>query len=156
LHNETRWLLPILAGLGFRYDSSVFPIRTPEYGVSGSPTEPYRISFDDVSKINHASPLLEIPPSVAAFGPIRIPAGGGVYFRMLPLPLYTELFLWAHAPRVLYFHPHELYRKTPRIHGPFWRTLFKYWGTRRAMRKFRRLCEQFRFDSIEDMLSGSL
>jgi polysaccharide deacetylase family protein (PEP-CTERM system associated) len=156
LHDETRWVLPILADLGFRYDSSVFPVRTPEYGVSGSPAEPYRISFDDVSKADHTSPLLEIPPSVAAFGPVRIPAAGGIYFRIFPLPLYIELLLWAGAPRVLYFHPHELYGDTPRIRGPLLKTILKYWGTRRAMRKFRRLCEQFHFDSIEGILSESI
>src|SRR3989344_7583883 len=85
LTKETRWILPILARLGFRYDSSIFPIRTGEYGVRNAPRSPYPISLSDITKQDVQSKILEIPLAVAKLGPLTIPVAGGGFFRLIPL-----------------------------------------------------------------------
>src|SRR6202012_988447 len=34
---ESMWGLEVLAKLGFRYDSSIFPVRHPNYGIDDAP-----------------------------------------------------------------------------------------------------------------------
>ncbi len=90
-----------LLDMGFVYDSSLFPVATPMYGSFANPMRPWWV----------APGLLEIPPSALGFGPVRLPFGGGFYFRAWPLVL-TQAFIAA-APKlgivpVLYFHPWEL------------------------------------------------
>lgn len=38
---RTHWAVEALDATQYRYDSSVFPVRTPMYGVSGAPVRPY-------------------------------------------------------------------------------------------------------------------
>ena len=40
---RTLWALEILAELGFRYDSSIFPVRHPRYGIPDWPTNPLEV-----------------------------------------------------------------------------------------------------------------
>ncbi len=95
------WLWDHLASLGFRYDSSLFPFRTHLYGSFANPVLPSRLRPE----------LLEIPPSVAAFGPIRIPYGGGFYLRLYPM-WATRWLLGRDLDRartpIVYVHPWEL------------------------------------------------
>ena len=44
---ETLWSLEILAELGFRYDSSIFPIKHDFYGFCEAPRFPFYIDFSD-------------------------------------------------------------------------------------------------------------
>lgn len=155
LTNKTKWALPILAKHGFAYDSSVFPMKTPEYGVSGAPTHPYRISFNDIVKENKSSPLVEIPPAVFSWSLVRIPVAGGIYFRLTPLLIFRRMLasVSRQSAPVLYFHPHELYHKTPRAQkGNPLKKALKYYGTRNSFHKFTRLLSCFTFDSIENTL----
>jgi polysaccharide deacetylase family protein (PEP-CTERM system associated) len=102
--NEVPWAFEVLAELGFRYDSSVFPARTRRYGDSAAPLRPYQI------QTGHGE-LTEVPLSVVKLGPLRLPCCGGGYLRHFPLA-YT---LWAmqrieseQRSVVVYLHPHEL------------------------------------------------
>ncbi len=94
------WYWECLLELGFRYDSSLFPYQTNLYGSNSNLISPFQIRPG----------LLEIPPSVFKYGLIRIPFGGGFFFRFYPL-MATEWFLNHNTQRgelsVLYFHPWE-------------------------------------------------
>ncbi len=96
--------LGILQELGFRYDSSLFPIRHPRYGQPGSPRRPFLLGGGDGA-------LLEIPmPTWRILGQ-NVPFSGGGYMRLLPWPAYR--FIRARArrqgqPCILYVHPWEL------------------------------------------------
>ncbi|OGZ24150.1 MAG: hypothetical protein A3A08_00070 [Candidatus Nealsonbacteria bacterium RIFCSPLOWO2_01_FULL_41_9] len=157
LNNQTRWVLPILSKHELKYDSSVFPARTPFYGVANAPKDYiYRISFKDVSKIDPGSPLIEVPLAVYSFLGIRIPIAGGVYFRLLPLWLYKILLKGAISQQGtvnLYFHPHELYQETPIPRQGSWlRKKIKYFGVKDSFKKLDNLLSIFNFDSIENIL----
>jgi polysaccharide deacetylase family protein (PEP-CTERM system associated) len=97
-HYRDDWLWEYLISLGFHYDSSLFPFPTHLYGSFENPVSPFWIR----------KALLEIPPSVFMLGKIRVPYGGGAYFRLYPLGM-THYFLQQDIASgkqpVLYFHP---------------------------------------------------
>jgi polysaccharide deacetylase family protein (PEP-CTERM system associated) len=98
------WALEMLADVGFEIDSSIFPMRTPRYGISGWELAPHRIHFS-----NHP-PLIEVPVAVWEVGRWRVPVAGGGYFRLLPLPLLLRAFRAIAAqnrPPIVYCHPYE-------------------------------------------------
>lgn len=145
---KTNWALPILERNGFQYDSSIFPVKTPLYGDNNAPLSIYRIS----------DYLVEFPLSVLAINQIRIPVGGGFYFRTIPTKLYIYLIKKISKQRipVLYIHPHELYHFIPTIKGiPWIFKKIKFYGVKNSFKKFKILFENFDFISIEDYLSAN-
>lgn len=98
------WAFDVLAEVGFRYDSSVFPAANYLYGVAGAPRTPYRVDTP-------AGPVIEVPPPALALGGFRVGAGGGFYLRALPLLVHLQLlaaYARRGAPFVLFIHPREL------------------------------------------------
>ena len=94
----TTWASEALVAAGFAYDSSVFPMRTPLYGVPGAPRRPYRIA-------TAAGEIVELPPAVARFGPLAVPLAGGIYWQVVPLAVVRYGLRRLGAPGVLYAHP---------------------------------------------------
>lgn len=103
--------LGILQELGFRYDSSLFPIRHPRYGQPGSPRRPFLLG-------DHEDALLEIPmPTWRVLG-VNVPFSGGGYMRLLPWAAYRFIRARARAqgqPCILYVHPWELDDYRPQV-----------------------------------------
>ena len=111
LTDRTLWALPILADLGIRYDSSIFPFKGSRYGIPNAPRGPHRIAMPD------GRSLWEFPLStVDAFGR-RWPVCGGGYLRHFPLA-YTNWGLRRlhaeHIPANIYLHPYEI-EVAPRV-----------------------------------------
>jgi len=108
----TAWAFAMLADAGFEYDTSVFPVRTPMYGVRGAPLHPYAVDpdrpFADGGPPRHDA-LTEVP--VAVFHPrARLPIAGGFYARLLPVRVVKRGIRTLNArgiPATLYFHPWE-------------------------------------------------
>src|SRR6476620_9156484 len=71
------WAFDAIAEAGYRYSSSIYPIRHDHYGVPDAPR------FAHESRPG----LLEIPVSTVRMGRSNWPAGGGGYFRLLPYAL---------------------------------------------------------------------
>ena len=96
----TLWALPILQELGFRYTSSVLPLRHPLYGFPRAPQQPFR--WKDFS-------LVEIPVPVARIGPVYMPFMGGVYMRYLPDFLLVRALRRQNTGAALwtYCHPYD-------------------------------------------------
>src|SRR5437868_1994302 len=73
------WALDVLIEEGYRYDSSLFPVRRPGYGYG------YPNGLRDPHWLERpAGRLAEIPPATLQWGGLRLPAAGGAYFRLLP------------------------------------------------------------------------
>jgi polysaccharide deacetylase family protein (PEP-CTERM system associated) len=157
VNNSTKWALRILREHGFRYDASVFPIKTGLYGVPGAPLHPYRPSVEDIAKESQDLGLVEFPMTVFKFG-VNIPVAGGFYLRVLPLCfLKSALKRTAQTrPVVVYVHPWETYRETPRVKGlpPFHRFV-TYYGIDRALGKLERLMAELRFRPIREVLAAA-
>lgn len=109
LNQSNAWAIDILKEQGFKYDSSVFPLRTPIYGLSGAPKNPYFIDSSNLRIPSSDQSLLEFPISTFKLGPLNIPFAGGIYGRFLPSFLFTSLCTQfaKEKPLNLYLHPWE-------------------------------------------------
>lgn len=99
---QTRWAGPILAELGFRYSSSVFPIAGRRYGIPDAPLGVHRWPNCD---------LVEVPPSAMRLLGRNWPVAGGGYFRLLPGYAARSALRRINAegrPAVVYMHPYEI------------------------------------------------
>lgn len=145
--DETLWALHILEDVGFRYDSSIFPIYHDNYGIPDAPRFPYRIPD---------SSLVEFPISTLKLGAVNIPISGGGYFRFLPYSLTKiglKILAGGNRPFVFYIHPWELNPDTPRVAGMDFLSRFRtYIGIERSFRRFSRLLSDFPFAPLRDVL----
>lgn len=155
LDNTTKWAIPVLKEMGFKYDSSIFPMRTPRYGVPNAPTKMYYISQEDVTLEALDSELLEIPFSVYTQKWIFIPCTGGIYGRFLPLPVLKWLLkkVAAKQPINFYFHPWETDARMPEIKVPIYNKMVAYYNTQNYLSKVEALIEIFSFTSFKDGLA---
>ena len=101
---STTWALEVLADIGFRYDSSIFPIKNRRYGISDWPSHPVAV------RLPSGASIIELPIAVVPLLGRQWPVGGGGYHRLLPWPLIRAAIahtLRAGKPFVSYCHPYE-------------------------------------------------
>jgi polysaccharide deacetylase family protein (PEP-CTERM system associated) len=142
------WALDILVEEGYRYDSSLFPVRRSGYGFAGGARDPHRLQ-------RAAGLLDELPPATLEFGPAIVPAGGGAYFRLLPYEMARAAFIAAErrgAPATFYIHPWELDPDQPRLDVPLTTRIRHYGGLRNTAARLERLLLEFRFQTIAQTL----
>ena len=143
------WALDILLDEGYRYDSSLYPVRRPGYGFAGGERDPHRLQRD-------AGVLHELPPATLQVGPAVLPAGGGAYFRILPYYVVRAAMASAarrRVPATFYIHPWELDPGQPRLDVPFTTRLRHYGGLARTVPRLRRLLGEFEFQTIARTLA---
>lgn len=93
INRTTWWAYEILAESRYGYSSSVYPIHHDHYGLAGGPVSPFCPLPDGFD---------EIPITTVRFGGLRVPAGGGGYFRLMPY----SCFAWHHQ-RAIASPPHR-------------------------------------------------
>lgn len=154
LARSTAWALAALARHGYRYDSSVFPVRGPLYGVPGAPLGAYRIALDEPARVDPGSPLVEIPVSVWSRAGARLPAGGGAYLRLLPRALFARLLggVALRRPIVLYLHPWETDAGTPRLPLPRLARAATYRGIENTLDRLDALLGRYRFGRVDELV----
>jgi polysaccharide deacetylase family protein (PEP-CTERM system associated) len=139
------WAFDVLLEEGYRYDSSLFPIRRPGgYGYPDAPQDRHWID-------RPAGRLLEIPPMTLRHFGVSIPAGGGAYFRIFPYGVTRAALLECErreTPGTFYVHPWELDPDQPRIAAPWHARLRHYTGLHRTAPRLERLLDEFRFVAI--------
>lgn len=143
------WALEILAALGFRYDSSIFPVRNWRYGIEDFPRAPQVIDTP-------GGRLWEFPISVVNRVGRTLPVSGGAYLRIYPYALSRANFRKAEGegrPVMFYVHPWELDPGHPRV--PFhWKPrLTHYANLRSTAPKLTRLLRDFQFGPISEVLA---
>ena len=136
------WALEILAELGFTFDSSIFPVKHPNYGIIDAPRIPYRVDTPSGS-------IVEFPLTTLEFAGFRSPLAGGAYFRFLPywFTRWGIRFLNTQENRTVcvYLHPWELDPDQPRMAGSLTSRLRHYLALRSTPAKFRKLIRDFEF-----------
>jgi len=144
------WALDILLEEGYRYDSSIYPIHHDRYGIPLSERHPYLIE-------RSVGTLVEVPGSTASVGPLKLPIGGGGYFRILPY-CWTR---WGIArvnrreklPAVFYLHPWEIDPDQPRLRAGGLGTFRHYRHLDKTESRLRRLLASFRFGPMETLVT---
>lgn len=145
------WALDVLIDLGFRYDSSIFPIRHDRYGIPGASPEPGRVAAPS------GRTLVEFPMSAASFWGVAIPVSGGGYFRLLPYWLtragLRQINEKHGRPYVFYLHPWEIDPAQPRVKvGPLSR-LRHYTNLERCEGRLKQLLSDFSFAPMNNVLN---
>lgn len=154
LDNSTKWALSILKEHGFKYDASIFPIKTMLYGVPKAPLHPYKPSMDDITKEDPNGAIIEFPMTVLRLG-VNIPVAGGFYLRALPFWFlrFAIKKVGEVRPAIIYIHPWETYSQTPRLKNiPLFSKFVTYYGSGSALKKFDRLLGEFSFRPVKEVL----
>ena len=148
--DDNLWAYDCLAKAGYRYSSSVYPIRHDHYG------SPDRSRFAHPA---HAH-VLEVPIATARLFNTNIPAGGGGYFRLLPYAL--SRWLIQHVNRrdqesaIFYFHPWEIDPGQPRVEGLDAKSRFRHYvNLERTAGRLERLVRDFRWDRMDRVVFGA-
>lgn len=140
----TEWALDVLIEEGYRYDSSLFPVKRAGYGYEGGARDAHWIE-------RPSGRLLEFPPATLRILGKTLPAAGGAYFRVLPPQLVHAALRSAAArgaPGTFYIHPWEWDPGQPRLDVPLLTRLRHYTGQAGVMGRIERLLDAFRFTSI--------
>ena len=139
------WAFDCLERAGYRYSSSIYPIRHDHYGMPEAP--------------RHAHPvggLLEIPATTLRFLNRNWPASGGGYFRLMPYSLSRWMLRRInhvdHLPAVFYFHPWEIDPDQPRIPNISSKTRFRHYvNIHRMEARLQRLLGDFHWARMDHL-----
>jgi len=142
INDRSLWALDVLARHGFRYDSSMSPLR-----LIGNP------SYPQVPHCRHTSggDLLELPPLVARRFGQQYPLGGGWGLRMShPTTVVKEIEARNRGgvPVTLFIHPWELDPSPPRMTLPWARQFSHYFCLRGFADRLDRVLGSLEFQAI--------
>ena len=143
------WAFDALARAGYRYSSSIYPIKHDHYGMPDSPRFAYRVS----------SGLLEVPITTLRLLNRNLPSSGGGYFRLLPYALSRWMLRRVNRddcePAIFYFHPWEIDVGQPRIAGIDAKTRFRHYvNIARMETRLQRLLADFRWGRMDHIFLG--
>ena len=147
---QSRWALDTLCELGFRYDSSIFPIHHDRYGIPDAPRWPGKIGTPQGRSIP------EFPPSTVEMLGQRIPVAGGGYFRLLPYGLVRSALASINRKSgrsfMFYLHPWEVDPDQPSIRTSLLSRFRHYVNLDKTEGRLRRLIGEFRFATARTVL----
>jgi polysaccharide deacetylase family protein (PEP-CTERM system associated) len=143
------WALDIIAGAGFEYDSSIFPVRHDRYGIPDASVYPHRM------KTPNGNLLVEFPLSTARIFGFRLPVAGGGYFRLYPYAI-TKAGLnqinRGQKPFIFYLHPWEIDTEQPKISAG-WKSRFRHYNNLdKCEHRLERLMSDFKFGTAMGVL----
>jgi polysaccharide deacetylase family protein (PEP-CTERM system associated) len=152
IDRRSPWALEVLASEGFAYDSSIYPVRHPRYGMPAFPRVPRRV------RAGAGAEILEFPLTTLRVGPSNLGASGGAWLRLLPpwIPrLAFERMNAAGHPAVLYVHPWEVDPDQPRVRISGWRRAAHYTNLDRTEERLASLLSRFSFGPMEEVLRAA-
>jgi len=147
---KTFWAIDVLIEEGFRYDSSIFPIRHDHYGIPDFPRFPASVNG------SAGGSLMEFPISTVRLGGVNLPFVGGGYLRLFP-----QFFVrWGmrrlnrkeNQPAMVYLHPWEVDPDQPRQNVGFVTRVRHYRNLARTAGRLDRLMREFRFTTVREVL----
>lgn len=149
---RTLWALEILAELGFRYDSSIFPMQHWRYGIPDFEPQLQQINTP-------AGPIYEMPISVRRIQAYSIPVSGGAYFRLYPYKLTHSNFRALEQESrygVFYIHPWELDLNRPSVSHSWKERISNYINRASTAPKLRQLLQDFSFAPLGEVLEHEI
>ncbi|MEF8722888.1 MAG: XrtA system polysaccharide deacetylase [Candidatus Accumulibacter delftensis] len=144
------WAFDCLARAGYRYSSSIYPIRHDHYGMPNAPRFAHQVRDG----------LLELPVTTLRYFDRNWPASGGGYFRLLPYALSRWLLRKVNQrdqqPAIFYFHPWEIDAEQPRIAGISTKTRFRHYvNLQYTEARIRRLLGDFSWGRMDEVFLAS-
>ena len=145
------WALEKLKEAGYQYSSSIYPVRHDLYGMPNAPRFAFK-PFDNG--------ILEIPVTTIEMYNIKIPVGGGGFFRLYPY-FFSR---WAlqqvnnkdRRPGIFYFHPWEIDIEQPRQRNISFKTRFRHYLNLHKMEdRLRNLLRDFSWDRMDNIYLNS-
>jgi len=145
------WAFDCMVEAGYRYSSSLYPIRHDHYGVPDAPRFAHEVRPG----------LLEVPVATVRMFGNNLPAGGGGYFRLLPYALSRWSIRRINAvdrmPAMFYFHPWEVDPEQPRVDGISAKARFRHYvNLGRMEARLAALLADFRWGRVDQVfLNGA-
>ena len=143
------WAFDCLAEAGYRYSSSIYPIKHDHYGMPDAPRFAHAVRAG----------LIEVPVTTLRMFDRNLPASGGGYFRLLPYALSRWMFRRVNTldqqAAVFYFHPWEIDEDQPRVLGINAKTRFRHYvNIHRNHAKLARLLKDFSWGRMDRIFLG--
>lgn len=140
------WALDTLLRAGYRYSSSIYPVKHDHYGMPDAPRFAHEVRPG----------LLEVPPTTLRLFARNLPSSGGGFFRLLPYSVSRWMLQQVNArdaeSAIFYFHPWEIDAEQPRIAGVDAKTRFRHYvNIERNERKLDRLLSDFCWDRMDKL-----
>lgn len=148
---QSLWALEVLAEMGFKYDSSIFPVRHDLYGIPGAPRGIHQ------RQLPSGDSIWEFPPATVRLAGQNLPVAGGGYLRVLPMGFTRWAVRKIHhkdrLPVMVYFHPWELDPSQPRLQAG-WKSRFRhYTGLQKMESRLEELLGNGRFQPVLELLN---
>ena len=143
------WALDTLLEAGYRYSSSIYPVKHDHYGMPDAPRFAHEVRPG----------LIEVPPTTLRLFDRNLPSSGGGFFRLLPYGVSRWMLQQVNSrdaqSAIFYFHPWEIDEGQPRIRGIDAKTRFRHYvNIDRNERKLRRLLRDFRWGRMDRIFLG--
>lgn len=150
---KSRWAIDVLIEAGFKYDSSIFPVRHDRYGMPDAPKFPY------MQKAESGKSITEFPLSTLNLLGYRLPVAGGGYFRLYPY-YFSQLALasinkFHNKPFIFYLHPWEVDPEQPRINTSALSKFRHYNNLDKCESRLKSLLYYFDFGTAREVLINS-
>jgi polysaccharide deacetylase family protein (PEP-CTERM system associated) len=152
IDHRSLWAFDVLARHGIEYDSSVYPVTHPRYGIPSFVRVPCRVRTPDGAEVR------EFPLTTLRVLGRNVGASGGAYLRILPLPVLLRAFRAMNRrgqPAVLYVHPWEVDPDQPRIPTRGWGRFTHYANLAGTVGRLRTLLERLPFAPMEEALRSA-
>lgn len=145
------WAFDCLARAGYRYSSSVYPIKHDHYGMPDSPRFAHKVHPD----------LLEVPVTTLRVLNRNLPSSGGGYFRLFPYALSKWMLKRVNSQDaqagIFYFHPWEIDVQQPRVAGIGSKTRFRHYvNIARMEGRLGKLLGDFEWGRMDDIFLGKM
>jgi polysaccharide deacetylase family protein (PEP-CTERM system associated) len=145
---ENLWAFDCLLKAGYKYSSSIYPIKHDHYGIPDAPRFAHCVR----------NGLIEIPITTLRLYDRNFPSSGGGYFRLLPYSLsklmLKKVLSTDKKSAIFYFHPWEIDCEQPRIKNISLKTQFRHYVNINKMEvKLRKLLVDFRWDRVDRVFS---
>ena len=152
IDQKSFWAMKILTKY-FKYDSSIFPVKTPLYGIRNAPRNIYKPNITNPIIEDSKSNLIEIPMATDRIPIIgNIPIAGGFHLRFLPYFYIKHGLKKINKNKnsfIFYIHPKDLDPQMPKIKNYGWHY---YYNLNGATRKFKKILADFEFTTVRDFL----
>lgn len=146
---QNLWALDTLKRAGYRYSSSIYPVKHDHYGMPDAP----RFAYETRGGI------MEVPPTTLRLFNRNLPSSGGGYFRLMPYALSRWMLRQVNRQdeqsAIFYFHPWEIDPGQPRVAGIDLKTRFRHYvNIGRTEQRLARLLDDFQWGRMDQIFIG--